>query len=60
MFDLAMIALTCGSFAILILYTYACDRMWGSHDPRSRARRNRLARPAGLSGLRADPPRAVL
>jgi hypothetical protein len=27
MFDLAMIALTCASFAILILYTYACDRM---------------------------------
>jgi hypothetical protein len=27
MFDLAMIALGCASFAILILYTYACDRM---------------------------------
>jgi len=27
MFDLAMIALSCASFAILILYTYACDRM---------------------------------
>jgi len=27
MFDLAMIALTFASFAILILYTHACDRM---------------------------------
>jgi hypothetical protein len=27
MFDLAMIALGCASFAFLILYTYACDRM---------------------------------
>src|SRR5947208_23436 len=27
MFDLAMIALGSGAFAILILYTYACDRM---------------------------------
>jgi len=27
MFDLAMIAIGCASFAILILYTYACDRM---------------------------------
>jgi hypothetical protein len=27
MFDLAMIALGCASFAVLILYTYACDRM---------------------------------
>jgi hypothetical protein len=27
MFDLAMIALSFASFAILILYTYACDRM---------------------------------
>jgi hypothetical protein len=27
MLDLAMIAIACASFAILILYTYACDRM---------------------------------
>jgi hypothetical protein len=27
MFDLALIALGCASFAILSLYTYACDRM---------------------------------
>jgi hypothetical protein len=27
MLDLAMIAIGCASFAILILYTYACDRM---------------------------------
>jgi hypothetical protein len=27
MFNLAMIALTCASFAILILYTHACDRI---------------------------------
>jgi len=27
MFDIAMIAIGCASFAILILYTYACDRM---------------------------------
>jgi len=27
MFDIAMIALGCASFAIFILYTYACDRM---------------------------------
>jgi hypothetical protein len=27
MFDLAMIALGCVSFAILIRYTYACERM---------------------------------
>jgi len=27
MFDLAMIALGCVSFAVLILYTYACERM---------------------------------
>jgi hypothetical protein len=27
MFDLAMIALGCASFAILVLYTHACDRM---------------------------------
>jgi len=27
MFDLAMIALSCASFAVLILYTFACDRM---------------------------------
>jgi len=27
MFDIAMIALGCASFAVLILYTYACERM---------------------------------
>jgi len=27
MFDLAMIAIGGAAFAILILYTYACDRM---------------------------------
>jgi hypothetical protein len=27
MSDIAMIAIGCASFAILILYTYSCDRM---------------------------------
>jgi hypothetical protein len=27
MFDFTMIAIGCGSFAILVLYTHACDRM---------------------------------
>jgi len=27
MFDLAMLATGCAGFAILILYTYACDRL---------------------------------
>jgi len=27
MLDLAMIAIGCASFVLLILYTYACDRL---------------------------------
>jgi hypothetical protein len=27
MFDLIMLAIGCASFAVLVLYTYACDRM---------------------------------
>jgi len=60
MLDLFMIGIGVASFAILVLYTHACDRMWGRHDFRTCTRRDRLARPAGLSRLCADPSRTIL
>jgi len=60
MLDFLMIAYGVGFFVIAILYSLACEKMWGGYADRLHPRRDRDHRAHGLSRLCADQPRAVL
>jgi len=61
MLDVMMVAIALGFFVLALGYVIACDRMWGArHGLRLRPRLDHDPRDHGLSGLRADPARALL